>query len=708
MDYTPSKDDVAVEEVVATGERGSVLEVKHIDEIYDMFTGQWTVKPTPPEAVEAPRKEQGKYDAYAFTVVRKFNPTNLNADRKATAYSVTKLIEIHSEELKEVGSEVIGHVQGISWTAKPLRVNPQTILGWLPELEQHAASLAKKLEAAAEDAPGRKSLAHLEHLLKYLTTTYESTITTLSSLVAHGEITFDMLWALYVPSKTIMYMLCPITSEPRAVRLIHAERCQRHEQGPGAASAAYDPSGLTVGADGGNEYTKYLWRLVVEYVEVDIGTKNEAGSHSVGYGYAGLGTVLDIPGFPGARKIPTLGVFPIEYYNGPGGPDGLKDRLIKRGKSWARIAGDVHHLYYQGIAFQWKKHPPGYHKCSINSRVMIDRKTFAETVPNYDKFPLVLKTLSGVDIDRHVLRVTGGVPQQEEPVKPEDLTDDELMLTTPIVYGFSLADKLWVEFVVDFVEEFQWNDEAYQNLVIPPEQKVLLTTLVEAHDSSPTAKFDDFVEGKGLGLVINLFGNPGTGKSLTAEAMSEFLKRPLYVVGAGDLGTSAERVDFSLSTILKVSATWGAVVLIDEADVFLEERSLAFLERNAMVAVFLRHMEYFRGIMFLTTNRVRVFDEAFQSRIHVSLRYHDLSPDARRKIWVAFMKKVHGDVENGGLAADELRDLGEKKVNGRQIKNVVRTAGALANGQQEKLGFIHLTRVLDMMDQFDASHSMYQ
>lgn len=97
---------------------------------------------------------------------------------------------------------------------------------------------------------------------------------------------------------------------------------------------------------------------------------------------------------------------------------------------------------------------------------------------------------------------------------------------------------------MDFVEPFQWNDEAYTNLVIPPEQKVLLTTLVEAHNSSPAAKFDDFVEGKGLGLVINLFGNPGTGqcflnffalwrlmsggvntcltgKSLTAEAMSE-------------------------------------------------------------------------------------------------------------------------------------------------------------------------------------------
>lgn len=63
-------------------------------------------------------------------------------------------------------------------------------------------------------------------------------------------------------------------------------------------------------------------------------------------------------------------------------------------------------------------------------------------------------------------------------------------------------------------------------------------------------------------------------------------------MGAADLGTSAPKVDAALTSILKISAAWGAVVLIDEADVFLEERALHHIERNAMVAVFLRHLEY--------------------------------------------------------------------------------------------------------------------
>lgn len=120
-------------------------------------------------------------------------------------------------------------------------------------------------------------------------------------------------------------------------------------------------------------------------------------------------------------------------------------------------------------------------------------------------------------------------------------------------------------------------------------------------------------------------------------------------------------------------------------------------------------IRYFRGILFLTTNRVRTFDEAFQSRIHVALHYEDLSGNAKRQIWVAFLKKamfnkvVASDVpENAGLSADELHELSEKKVNGRQIKNVVRTASALALGRKQTLGYKHLIEVLDMLQRFDV------
>lgn len=118
-------------------------------------------------------------------------------------------------------------------------------------------------------------------------------------------------------------------------------------------------------------------------------------------------------------------------------------------------------------------------------------------------------------------------------------------------------------------------------------------------------------------------------------------------------------------------------------------------------------IRYFRGILFLTTNRVRTFDEAFLSRIHVSLRYHDLDATAKRQIWVAFVKKTHANQglpvsENAGLSDKELGDLGDRDVNGRQIKNVVKTATSVANDRNEILGYKHLVQVLEILDQFNA------
>jgi len=140
-----------------------------------------------------------------------------------------------------------------------------------------------------------------------------------------------------------------------------------------------------------------------------------------------------------------------------------------------------------------------------------------------------------------------------------------------------------VEFNVEKICEVDWNTDAFANLVLPDDRKHLLQSLVEAHHKE--IGFDDFIKGKGYGLVVNLFGPPGVGKTFSAEATSEHVRSPLYVVGGGDLGTTAASLDSALERIFDVATEWKAIVLIDEADVILEQRSLHDLERNAMVAV---------------------------------------------------------------------------------------------------------------------------
>jgi len=280
------------------------------------------------------------------------------------------------------------------------------------------------------------------------------------------------------------------------------------------------------------------------------------------------------------------------------------------------------------------------------------------------------------------------------------LTDDELMLTPAVLYGFSLGDKLWLELSVEKLTPIEWNLEAFNNLVVPDDKKMLLQSLVEAHNED--LGFDDFVRGKGQGLVVNLFGPPGVGKTLSAEATGELVKRPLYTIGAGDLGVTAAELDKHLTDAFELATAWKAIVLIDEADVFLEKRSLHDLKRNAMVSVFLRHLEYYRGILFLTTNRIQSYDDAFLSRIHIALRLHDLPFDAKVKVWKAFLKKLNIHVGQPGciVSQEEVNTLAAREVNGREIKNAVRTANSLAFARKEELAFAHLNEVLEVMEHF--------
>lgn len=167
-------------------------------------------------------------------------------------------------------------------------------------------------------------------------------------------------------------------------------------------------------------------------------------------------------------------------------------------------------------------------------------------------------------------------------------------------------------FAVSRLKDVVWRDEAFRSLVIGQKQKTLIHSLVKQHSSKGTG-YDDVVQGKGKGLIGLFSGGPGCGKTLTAEAVAEVTKRPLYMVSAGELGTAPDKVDERLTLVLELSYRWGAVLLLDEADVFLQERDTKDVARNALVSIFLRQLEYFQGILILTTNRIGECDAAFES-----------------------------------------------------------------------------------------------
>ncbi|KAJ3217905.1 hypothetical protein HDU67_007056 [Dinochytrium kinnereticum] len=278
----------------------------------------------------------------------------------------------------------------------------------------------------------------------------------------------------------------------------------------------------------------------------------------------------------------------------------------------------------------------------------------------------------------------GPPPNVETLLLFSDVPKSLRSLLWPSLVGFSFTTKGWGHVLVESLEEIEFNDRAFDLLVLTPERKRLIKALVSFGGKSTQAKFQDIVSGKAGGSVFLLHGPPGVGKTLTAEAIAELLHRPLYYVTMGELGTNPEEMEKRLGAVLELCAGWDALAIIDEADVFLEKRasgSASDVVRNAMVCVMLRLIEYHQGILFLTTNRILVFDPAFESRVTVALKYDHLTPDAREKVWRNLIANLSG-VE---VASIDYAKLAETVMNGRQIKNSVRLALALAEDASSPL-----------------------
>ncbi|KAK0620603.1 hypothetical protein B0T14DRAFT_537986 [Immersiella caudata] len=127
----------------------------------------------------------------------------------------------------------------------------------------------------------------------------------------------------------------------------------------------------------------------------------------------------------------------------------------------------------------------------------------------------------------------------------------------------------------------------------------------------------------------------------------------------------------------------------------MTQRNSAELQRNAIVAVFLRMIEYYQGMLFLTTNRLAEFDPAFFNRVHITIKYGNLGPDERRNIWRQHVQRACRRSRKPYLwNEDAYRLLGSIETNGREIRNLTRTAVGFAQSMDQDLDITHVVAVI--------------
>ncbi|RKL35219.1 hypothetical protein BFJ70_g8076 [Fusarium oxysporum] len=427
----------------------------------------------------------------------------------------------------------------------------------------------------------------------------------------------------------------------------------------------------------------------------------------------------------------------------------LQETLIERGKLFTEVAA-VKHMYYSGLTVDtrdevqsqvmidfaeaflvekngnWRpevKHLVGMIEISNSLRrdapctalccaeESVHNDVYVDNKRHHD---FMKEMLRGVEDGVDDLPPAAIYPRPLETLKTggSPLTRDDLLIMSYTVFGFVLRDRSWAQLDLTHLTHFTdtvddssaGNDDeteddktAFGRLVLPPGHKNMVLSLISQHFRNKAAQRDkdrdeqvDIVRGKGKGLIILLHGAPGVGKTTTAEGVAEKFKKPLFQITCGDLGSSPKDVEDALQTNFALANRWGCILLLDEADVFLAERRRDDFNRNGLVAVFLRVLEYYAGILFLTTNRIGDFDEAFASRIHMSLHYPPLKLVSTSKIFELNLKmikkryqeadrKITIDMQGIGEYAEEYWQRNVKaRLNGRQIRNACQTALALA------------------------------
>ncbi|ESZ91435.1 AAA family ATPase [Sclerotinia borealis F-4128] len=547
-------------------------------------------------------------------------------------------VDIKSIWLRDILLDIFDGVEGLSLNKTPPTCDPELLFYAKDGL------ISRKSEEKEKDEPNQSLINDIGTALRFVDEDFAHQMQSLDSLLKNGEISFDLLWTIMKPKDLLVSMQQGLTSQMQAMALV---------------------SGTYRKRDNGMRYFQ-LHSSIISHDGED-------------FGYGFLDTEID--DFDGVKKITSLQAYPLHY---DPDQDTTREKLIQRGRKYLSLIRSSPMCQEYTITFGVKDNEfadgrTKVQKANFRGRIMVDPEAFRSNVG-------WTSDLSLPYINREYF-ITG---------KDLDLRDDQLLLCANWINGFSLTHKTWGQFSVSGMTDIVWNEDAFKKLVIHETRRKLIHALVRSHRQDD-ATFDDIIENKGKGLVGLLSGSPGVGKTLTAEAVAEVTSRPLYQVSTGELGIDADVVDRRLGTILEISRRWDCVLLIDEADVFLATRGVD-LARDTLVSIFLRRLEYFRGVLILTTNRKSEIDPAFQSRIHFSLHYPDLTETSRLTVWTNFIDTVAKKTGNATIDSVDIEKFAKHELNGRQIKNAVSCAVSLAREENMPLSVNHIDMILSISD----------
>lgn len=272
------------------------------------------------------------------------------------------------------------------------------------------------------------------------------------------------------------------------------------------------------------------------------------------------------------------------------------------------------------------------------------------------------------------------------------LKSKHMMCCVPLINAYNPTLGKWVIVFADNVilnTDGSRDRNCLKNLIIPSINTRMMVKIIGDYVNSTGSKIStqslheqtDAILTSGNGnRTFLLHGPPGTGKTLTATLIGRYFKTPVFNIKIGDIyGGRADSFETNLEEQFELAKRWNAIIIIDEADVLMRKRTIEeSMSDNVIVAVFLKKIETYSGVMFLTTNDISSIDLAFLSRMTLIIKYENPKPHHRKKMCDIIANELNLDLSPETLAhVWDRQHMSSEVSSGRDILNILRNFKAI-------------------------------
>lgn len=208
-------------------------------------------------------------------------------------------------------------------------------------------------------------------------------------------------------------------------------------------------------------------------------------------------------------------------------------------------------------------------------------------------------------------------------------------------------------------------------------------------------------------IGINLYGAPGTGKTMAAHALAKYLGRKILIVNYADIESKyVGETPKNIRKVFEVAKETNSILFFDEADAILSKRvtnmtGVVDVSVNQTRSVMLMIMNDYQDFIIFATNFIENFDPAFMRRISMHIKFELPDFECRKKLWNIYIPNIMPN----NIDIDEIAEKYEG-LSGSDISNAVLMGAFKAARQHDSL--VDKKYIFEMVEGILASKSANQ